>query len=151
MQQLRFLAWELRPTGLEEVGLSTAIREYAGQWSKRYGVAADCYSSGLTDRALPEPVQTTVFRIVQESLTNVAKHAGAQRVSLILDYREGELSATIEDDGRGFDVEALTTSPGSQARLGLSGMQERAALVGGTLDVESRPGTGTTVFLRLPA
>ncbi len=96
-------------------------------------------------------METTLYRIVQEALANVARHAGARRVSLILERRLDQVSPIVEDDGRGFDVEATAANaPGAKRPLGLLGMQERAALVGGTLTIESAPGGGTAVFARIP-
>jgi signal transduction histidine kinase len=87
---------------------------------------------------------------VTEALTNVRKHAGASRVSVILEHRRDHLLAIVEDDGCGFDPEAVRRSASAGQRLGLFGMQERAALVGGTVQIESSPGQGTTVFVRVP-
>lgn len=89
-----------------------------------------------------------MYRIVQEALTNVAKHAGASHVSLILEYRRASLFAIVEDDGRGFSPEAVSEADGRG--LGLFGMQERAALLDGSLTIESRVGEGTTVYVELP-
>ena len=85
-----------------------------------------------------------------EALTNVRKHAGASRVSVILERRRDHLLVIVEDDGRGFDPEAVRRGASAEHKLGLFGMQERAALVGGTFQIESNPGQGTTVFLRVP-
>ncbi|MFQ6133365.1 MAG: sensor histidine kinase, partial [Armatimonadota bacterium] len=89
-----------------------------------------------------------LYRIVQEALTNVAKHARASHVSLILEYRPSSLLAIIEDDGRGFDPDGLDQSDGRG--LGIFGMEERAELMGGALTIESRIGEGTTVYVELP-
>jgi signal transduction histidine kinase len=91
-------------------------------------------------------VETTVYRVVQEALTNVVKHAAATRVSLVAERRANDLRVIIEDDGRGFDVRFTNDA----RRLGLRGMRERAALVGGEVQIESSPGRGTTVFLTIP-
>jgi signal transduction histidine kinase len=88
--------------------------------------------------------------VVQEALTNVARHAGARRVGVLIGRREGHAVAVVEDDGRGFDPEAGRAAHPGHRHLGLAGMHERVALVGGTLEVESAPGEGTTVFARIP-
>src|SRR5439155_8249699 len=95
-------------------------------------------------------VETHLYRIVMEALTNVRKHAGAGRVSVILERRRDHLLAIVEDNGRGFDVEAVRRAASAEHKLGLFGMQERVALVRGTFQIESNPGLGTTVFVRVP-
>jgi len=98
---------------------------------------------------LTPEVETTLYRIVQEALTNVARYAEASQVSVLLEQQRGSVIGIVEDDGRGFDVESALTS-GQPTRLGLHGMQERASLVGGKLTLESTPGIGTTVFVEIP-
>ena len=149
-QEVHTLAWELRPTALDDWGLHTALSNYLEEWSERCGIAVDFHSNGLIQQRLPSHVETTVYRIVQEALTNVLKHAAARRVSLLLENRQGRLLVIVEDDGRGFNVEALMNESDSSRRLGLIGMQERVTLVGGTLNIESTPGAGTTVFVHIP-
>jgi len=96
-------------------------------------------------------VETALYRVTQEGLNNIAKHAGATRASLVLERRNGLLIAILEDDGRGFDVDAALASSARSRRLGLRGMRERVALLGGELEIESSPGQGTTLFVRVPA
>ena len=93
---------------------------------------------------------SALYRITQEALTNVAKHANATQVSVVVDQPDGEVKLIIEDNGRGFDVEQTTAGSRRAGRFGLAGMQERAALVVGTVIVESTPGGGTTVYARVP-
>jgi signal transduction histidine kinase len=111
---------------------------------------------GLEDR-LPLELETTIYRVAQEALTNVLRHGkggengrSATRVSLLVQRRASDVVTVIEDDGPGFDVEVALTLPPGQRRLGIFGMQERARLAGGTLTIESEPGQGTSVYLRLP-
>jgi len=144
------LAWELRPTALDDLGLHTALYNFVEEWSDRAQVMIDFQSIGLDERRLPPQVETTLYRIVQEALTNVLKHAGASNVSLILERRRDLVSAIVDDDGKGFDVKAALNAPTKERRLGLLGMKERAGLVGGSLNIESTPGVGTTVFVRVP-
>ena len=99
---------------------------------------------------MPVLIETALYRVVQEALTNVFKHSGARRVSVVLQRLPGQVSALIEDDGRGFDTDAIPASSAAERRLGLLGMRERAALIGGTLTVESGVGQGTTVIARIP-
>lgn len=139
------LAWELRPAALDDVGLEAALHELLRQWSSTQGVAAD-FHTALGDRPrLGGAIELQLYRIVQEALNNVGKHANAKNVSVLLERRGDDLTLIIEDDGRGFDVEALRG-----AGLGLIGMQERVASLGGHLDFESAPGRGTTLFVRIP-
>ncbi|MBA4065593.1 MAG: hypothetical protein C0501_18140 [Isosphaera sp.] len=143
------IALELRPTALDDLGLAAALRNYAEEWAGRTGVAVDLRLPDAADRFPPE-VETAAYRIVQEALTNVVKHAAATRVSVVVERRPGQLTAIVEDDGRGFEPDALGEPRRPGDPLGLAGMRERAALVGGSVEVESSPGKGTTVYARLP-
>jgi len=142
------LAMELRPIALDDLGLDAALRRHVDEWARDVGIPADLHTRGV-DRRLPEPVETTVYRVVQEALTNVRKHARASRASIVVERRGEELVAIVEDDGAGFATDACE-SESSSRRLGLLTMAERATLVGGLLEVESKVGHGTTVYLRLP-
>ena len=148
-RQVHDLAIDVRPTALDELGLLPALSNYAEQWAERYQVQLDYHARGFDQTRLPPTVEETIYRIVLEALTNVWKHARARRVSLILERRDAEARAIIEDDGVGFDAEELKSADGRR-RLGLIGMEERAAMVDGTLTTESRPGAGTTVFFQVP-
>lgn len=139
------LALDLRPTALDDLGLLTALTNYVESWAERSGLEADFHSTGLDGERLPPAVETALYRVAQEALTNVLKHARAHRVSVILRRAPHEIIAVIEDDGRGFNAAA----PGA-GRLGVLGMRERLALVGGALTLESNPGYGTTIFARVP-
>lgn len=144
-REVHHLALELRPTALDDLGLQAALANYAEGWSERSGVEVDFHGSGMDAERLPSPVETALYRVVQEALTNVLKHAAARRVSVVLQRSPGQVSAVVEDDGQGFDAESVAGH-----RLGILGMRERAALVGGTLAVESGSGRGTTVIARIP-
>jgi PAS domain S-box-containing protein len=147
----RYLALELRPPELDDVGLESALATYAEQWSARYGVATEVTVTGdAATVPLPPDTGTAIYRIVQEALTNVAKHAAATHVSVLLDKPDGHVRLVVEDDGRGFDVAATTERVKAERRLGLGSMRERAALVGGTLEVEASDGGGTTVYVQVP-
>ncbi len=149
-EEVHTLARDLRPIALDDLGLHTALSNYIDEWSLRSKVAADFHSNGLLMQRLPSHLESTVYRIVQESLTNVMKHANAQNVSVIVEQREKRISVIVEDDGRGFDAEALMKTPAKKRRLGLLGMQERIALVGGSVNIESTRGIGTTVLAHIP-
>jgi signal transduction histidine kinase len=144
LQDVRRLAVELRPTALDDFGLVAALERLAGSFSEQTGISVD-FQTALADDRLPAEVETALYRIVQESLTNVVKHARARRVSILLARKEGAVKAVVEDDGRGFDPADLADDG-----FGLVGMRERLALLGGRLEVESGPETGTTIAAEVP-
>ncbi len=140
------LVWELRPTALDDLGLRAALASYVQDWSKRVGISARLHTTGLSDSRLASEAETTLYRIAQEALTNVAKHSRADSVDVILERRSDHVLLIVEDDGVGFDpAESGTGSRG----FGLLGMQERAALVGASLQIESAAGRGTTILVRM--
>ena len=147
--EMHSLIRELRPTALDDLGLHTALTNYLEEWSQRSNVTIDFHSNGLLDQRLSSQLESTIYRIVQEAVNNVIKHAKAQNVSIILEKRVNKVLVIIEDDGMGFDVEALLKTPAKNRRFGLLGMQERVALVGGSLSIESTPGVGTTVLVHI--
>ncbi len=143
-QMLHRIAWELRPASIDELGLTNALENYLTEWSKKHAIKADfqCVDANLDQRS--NEVRTTIYRVIQESLTNIAKHAAdASQVSIVIGVSESVLYLTIEDNGRGFDSAVLSS------RLGLAGMRERLLLVGGQLKIESSS-NGTTIFARIP-
>jgi two-component system, NarL family, sensor histidine kinase DevS len=144
LQDVRRLAVELRPKALDDFGLVPALERLVNSFSESTGIAVELEAS-LGDKRLPGEVETTLYRIVQEALTNVVKHAHARHVSIILIRREQKVTALVEDDGEGFD-QALN----HEAGLGLVGMRERVALVDGRLMVESSAGSGTTLAVEVP-
>jgi len=150
MQDIHRLAWELRPAALDDFGLDMALRRYATEWSEHNGVAAGFHSRGMETHRLPTEVETILYRIAQEALTNVLRHAKAQCVSVLLERRPDHVLLIVEDNGRGFDAQAVLKAPDAHGRLGLLGMQERVILANGTIEIESTPGAGTTVFVRIP-
>jgi PAS domain S-box-containing protein len=141
------LVWELRPTALDDLGLRAALANYIQDWSQRVRVSAELHTAGLTTDRLASEIETTLYRIAQEALNNIAKHAHAGHVEIILERRADQVSLIVEDDGVGFDASQMD---GERRGFGLLGMQERAALVGATLQIESTPGDGTTIFVRMP-
>jgi signal transduction histidine kinase len=141
------LVWELRPTALDDLGLRAALTNYIQEWSQRSGITADLHTSGLLDQRLPSDVETALYRIAQEALNNAAKHSRAKHVEVILERRSDCVLLIIEDDGVGF---AQADNAHEGRGFGLVGMQERAALVGASLQIESGRGKGTTILVRLP-
>ena len=144
------LALDLRPTALDDLGLRAALANYAESWSERTGVEADFQFAGPDAERLPAAVETALYRVVQEAMTNVLRHAAARKVSIVLQFTRDRAVAVIEDDGAGFNAETVASPSGEKGRLGLIGMRERMAQVGGTLTVESAPARGTTVIARVP-
>lgn len=149
-EEVRGLALKLRPSVLDDLGLALALSNYIEQWSARANVAVDLHTSGLDEHRLSLAVETTLYRLVQEALTNVMKHAQAAEVSVIIERHADEVRLIVEDDGRGFSAPPAPSEPDELPRLGLTGMQERVALLNGTLTIESAPGSGTTIIARLP-
>ena len=143
LQDVRRLAVELRPKVLDDFGLVAALERLSESFSEQTGISID-FESALGAERLPAEVETALYRIVQESLTNVVKHARAQNVSILLTRRDGSVTAVVEDDGRGFD------SAESGDGFGLEGMRERVALIDGRLQVESSEGSGTTLVAEVP-
>jgi two-component system CheB/CheR fusion protein len=144
-KQLDFLAWELRPAALDDLGLVVALSTYVKSWSTHHGVEAEFRAAGLDGLRLPSETETVFYRIAQEALNNVAKHAHASRVDVIVERRDSDIVLVIEDNGVGFPAaEREVASTG----MGLAGMRERATLIGAAFQVESSPGEGTTIFVR---
>ena len=149
-RDIGFLSWELKPTELEELGLDNALRTFVREWSRQYGISAEFESSISPDLLghLGLEVETNIYRIVQEALSNVLRHAEANEVSVLLQLRKGDLVLIIEDDGRGMAAEESLDH--SSRRIGLAGMRERAALHQGTLEIDTSPGEGTAIIVHIP-
>src|SRR4051812_7214713 len=149
MEELLSLARQLRPTALDDHGLAAAIEAQLGRFAAQTGVETQMNVDG-NPAELDEDIQTAVYRIAQEALTNAGRHAGAKRVEVELAVAGPGADLRISDDGIGFDPSAPGASKARGGGLGLDGMAERARLVGGELDLRSSPGNGTTVALRIP-
>jgi signal transduction histidine kinase len=143
------LAVQLRPTALDDVGLPAALANLTAEWSRRTGVPVSFADSGCGDERFPPQVETALYRVVQEALTNVARHACPNYVGVMVGRRDDHAVAVVEDDGRGFNPEG-PRAPDRPGGLGLAGMRERVTLLGGTVEIESAPGHGTTIFARIP-
>lgn len=150
MEELLNLARQLRPSALDDHGLLPAVQGQLKRFLARTGIEVRLHTEGDPNQ-LPEVLQTAIYRVAQEALTNVGRHAQATAVEVDLEAADGRAELRIRDDGADFDPGTIpragTQSPG--AGLGLSGMAERARLVGGELDVRSAPGGGTSVTLRV--
>lgn len=148
-QELGRLARELRPTVLDHLGLKSAIIQYIEEWEARSELKFDVQIN-LGERRLPQAVETTLYRVLQEAITNVVKHADADRVGVILEARETDVRLIVEDDGDGFALPAAAAPGEKLQHFGLIGMRERLALVHGTFEIESAPGAGVTLFVTVP-
>jgi len=148
-RQINRLAWEIRPTALDDLGIQTAIQTLLDSWSESLKIRFDLHVA-LDEGRLPTAVETTLYRVFQEALTNVVRHAEATEVAVVLGIAQGHVTMVVEDDGRGFDWNIAQSSMPLVRRLGLLGMRERLASVGGTLEIESSRGNGTSIFVRVP-
>ncbi len=149
--EVDFLAWELRPSVLDDVGLASAMDKYVREWSDHFSIPAEFRHIGMEDKRLLPEIEINLYRIAQEALNNVAKHAEPSLASVLLEGQNGTVRLIVEDDGKGFRATADEVFSGEDRGLGLLGMKERAELFGGNLEIESFPGSGTTVFVRVPA
>jgi signal transduction histidine kinase len=142
-KELTDLIQELRPAVLQDKGWLAALRDYVSDWSRRTGITAKVHVRG-DERSLSLEIEQTLFRIVQEALSNVARHSQADRVEILLTYCANEIALTVDDDGRGFVVSDKDKG------VGLRSMQERVGALGGTLTIESAPGEGTRLSCMVP-
>jgi signal transduction histidine kinase len=147
-RDVEFVVWKIRPTALDDLGLVDALMQFVKSWSKQYDVDAEMHSSGIEEDRLPNEIETVLYRVAQEALTNIAKHARARNVSVLLERHGGHVSLIVEDNGVGFDQDRVVdTQPKG---LGLIGMRERVEYVRGTCDVEAHVGDGVTIAVRIP-
>jgi two-component system sensor histidine kinase UhpB len=149
LEQMRELALDLRPSMLDDLGLLPALRWYVKRYETRTGIQVGLEVIGLEVR-LPERIETVIYRVVQEALTNVARHARAARVDVHLQQRDSVVEALIEDNGSGFDPAEVAGREAQERGVGLVGMRERIGAVGGTLEIKSHPGKGTRLTIELP-
>ncbi len=143
------LIFDLRPSVLDDLGLVAAVRWYAESRLGPVGTRVHLETEG-TERRLPSQIETAVFRVTQEALTNVARHAEAENTAISLSFEDAVLRVEVEDDGKGFDVAAVERNADSTRGLGLLGMRERIALLDGSLNIDSAPGGGTTISVEVP-
>jgi signal transduction histidine kinase len=136
----------LRPASLDHLGLVTALKQLTDDFGRQYDLRVEFETVGMPEQRLASEVETTIYRIVQESLTNVALHARATLVDVLIAQRDGFVVATVEDNGVGF----LPTTPTVEDQLGLFGMRERVEMLKGHFAIESSPGKGTTVNVEIP-
>jgi two-component system sensor histidine kinase DegS len=146
LQDVRKIIFDLRPLALDDLGLIPALRGYLGGLQERAGLKVDLHVAG-DPRRLPTALEVALFRLVQEALHNVRKHAGTDAADVRVEFGEAEVRVTVADRGRGFDPGAAA---GASDRLGLRSMRERAELFGGSLTLRSSPGRGTVVAATFP-
>jgi len=146
LDEVHALAWQLRPTVLDDLGLTAALQRYIEDYQRRFNVQVDFVFRHLGER-LPVELETTLYRVIQEGLTNIARHASARNASILLEGRPGCVRLIVEDNGVGFDAGKQMVS---QKNLGLQGIRERVTLLGGSLTIESQPGQGTSLFVEIP-
>lgn len=151
LRAIRNLSIDLRPSALDDLGLLPALRWYVKEYQQKFPIEVDFQAAGFKQR-LPAEMETALYRIVQEALTNATKHSQAHHVSVTLREDAEAVYATISDDGKGFDLESLQLQkPLVQDRgLGLVGMYERAHLLDGTITIDTAPGAGTVIQVRMP-
>ncbi len=151
IDEVRRLAWHARPSILDDYGLDLALARYVEEVGQRVDFPIDYQCVPLRSATrMPDSVEITLYRIAQEGITNIIRHAEATQASIILLRQDQEVSLILEDNGKGFDVASMERSARKPPPLGLVGMKERAALVGGDLMVDSKPGKGTTLRVRIP-
>lgn len=146
--ELDFLAWELRPASIDELGLKIAINNFVREFSQHFGIPCEFHSKGFNGKRLIPEIEINLYRIAQEALNNIAKYAQATNVSVLLEQPDHKIVLIIEDNGVGFTPKNKATR---QKGLGLVGMAERVALIGGEVEIESAKGKGTTIYARVPA
>ena len=147
LDEIRNMARQLRPSVLDDLGLFPAIQRYIADYPRRFGLDVDLHVRGLIDQRLNPQIEIAAYRIIQEALTNIARHAIAENACVIMEHRQNQLLIVIEDDGIGFNTQEFENK---ESGLGIFGMKERAALAGGSLVIETKPGTGTSLYLKIP-
>jgi two-component system CheB/CheR fusion protein len=146
-----FLSYELRPASLDDIGLPDTARAFVKDWSENFQIDAEFSVRGFVQRRLRTDAETHLYRIMQEALNNIAKHAAASNVSVILGWEDNAVLLIIEDDGCGFDLGSVDEQSNGSRGLGLLHIRERAILLGGTVEIESSANAGTTIYVRVPA
>ena len=149
LRAIRNLSIDLRPSALDDLGLLPALRWYIKEYQQKCKIEVEFSAANFKER-LPSELETALYRIVQEALTNTAKYAKATKVRISVTEDHDSVSATIRDNGQGFDAQTILKLPWQERGLGLAGMHERAALLDGALIITTEPGGGTTIEARLP-
>jgi signal transduction histidine kinase len=149
--ELHDVSVALRPSALDDLGLVAALQKHCETFAQRFGLAVECEAIGLDGgERLPREIETALYRIVQEALTNAVRHGQARAVQVLLQRKDARMLTVIEDDGQGFDASNWRARCLAGDHLGLLGIEERAALLGGTLRLESKPKAGASLFVEIP-
>ena len=146
---MRQLSMDLRPTMLDELGLIPTLRWYIQNFSNRLNIDSQFQAIGFEEK-LPPQMETAFYRIVQEALNNISKHAGATRVEIFFEHADSTICASITDNGRGFDLDRVYHPESPGRGFGIIGMKERVSLLGGKIDIQSSPGRGTRIQIKVP-
>ncbi|MBK5225132.1 MAG: sensor histidine kinase [Thermoleophilia bacterium] len=149
LNEVHTMAVRLRPSVLDDLGLAAALRSYAKEYTENTGIPVEMQLLGMSHRLTPE-LETVLYRVIQEALTNVARHSNATSCRVTLRRKEQTVQGVIEDNGQGFDSQTVMLSDEKGRGLGLHGMKERIELVGGSLEFDARPAKGTTIFIEVP-
>lgn len=147
LENVHSLALQLRPSVLDDLGLPEALRRHIADCRKRHQLDIDVAITGLDNCRLPQDIETALYRITQEALTNIVRHANAETASIFIERTDQKVRAIIDDDGAGFDPGGVASNEG---HLGLYGIRERAELLSGHLTIESEPGHGTSLYVEIP-
>ena len=147
---VRGIAYGLRPPALDQLGLTRALENYCQEISGRSGVLIDFFSTGIESGTLDSDAEINIYRMLQEGLNNVAKHAGAGKVTVRMVKSHPDIILRIEDDGRGFDMTSRLAEAAEEKRMGIRSMEERARLLGGSLEIQSLVGKGTRIIFTVP-
>lgn len=145
-----FLAWQMRPTALDDLGIVAALAHYIQQWSTHFNIPVTFNANRFGKTHLSPETEIQLYRIAQESLNNIYKHAQARTVNFLLEPRDDSAILIIEDDGTGFEPDEQVINRKDTTSIGLIGMYERAVLIGGSLEIESKKGEGTTIYVKVP-
>ena len=146
---MRQLSMDLRPTMLDDLGLIPTLRWYIQNFSSRLNIYSDFKAIGFEEK-LPPQIETAFYRIIQEALNNIAKHSAANRIEIYLERSDSMISASIVDNGKGFDLHKVLHPESPERGFGIIGMQERVSLLEGHIDFQSRPGFGTHIHIEVP-
>lgn len=147
---VRDMAYEIHPPGLNELGLVPSIAEYCDEFYDKNGTRVDFHAAGMEALELDFDTQINLYRIIQEGLNNIQKHANGAAATIRLVAAWPNIILRIEDDGRGFDVERRLGAAVAEKRMGIRSIKERAALLGGTMTIQSRPDAGTRILIKIP-
>ncbi|UCE63723.1 MAG: PAS domain S-box protein [Nitrospirota bacterium] len=150
IQEVQRMALGLSPSILEDLGLEAAVERLAGDFKETHAVAPTLTLKGLESQKLPFEVETSLYRIIQEALTNIAKYADAKNIDIFIDCQSSSIQMTVKDNGCGFEPTPLSYATNEPKQLGLHGMRQRAIGLGGKFLIESTPGRGTTVYVEIP-